>query len=201
MAPAAYENVTVLLAMCESITRSMKAPEYTAEQQLVTFLVCNVLVALVSSIFLGLIAIPQVGALLRFIPDKVRHGVFAAIGYGIFLLGFDAFSLKPLDAPSWTVFTNILKWLPAYLLGIGMWAVERRFPSRWLLVSFVFMVCIVAHVGLLMAGIGLEDAAKGKWLLGRVESSSVLDYFVKTYGGSENVNWKAVGASIPSIVT
>lgn len=195
----AFENLAILATLRDSITESMKGKHPNA--QLVTFLACIAVSLLFSSIFLATASIPQMGKILGLLPNDVRHGVFMAIGIAVFMLGFDSFDLKPFTLDTWASGVNLLKWCPAYALGLGLWFVAENFPSRFLLIGFIGAVIVGMKLILFLVSMSPEEQVDGGWLLAKADPRPFTDFFQLTYGSLGLVDSSVIIENLPLIIT
>lgn len=199
IAPSAFENLVVFVAVQDSIRQAMDGQPVDA--QVTTFLAALAVSAVIGSGLLALVSVPRLAALLGYLPDYVRHGVFAAIGIGIFNLGFESFGLDPLDATSYTSAENWLRWCPAHVLGLTLWYMDENCPSiqRLLLVGFILVVVIGCQCVRLAYGLSVHDAVQDGWLLGDVGPRGFGEYFAATYGSLDTVDWAVVTSCLPQL--
>lgn len=146
-----------------------------------------------------MLSIPRVAKILTYLPEYVRHGVFAAIGIAVAQLGFESFELDMFDAVTWASGENLLKWIPAYILGGALWYMDEHYSSRWLILGFFICIIACVHVVLVACGMPLHEAAKRGLLLGEVAPRGLSEYFQMTYGSLGIVDWQTVAANLHNL--
>ena len=98
---------------------------------LATVLAGSVLVCLLSAALLALAALLPVDEITTLLPPPLQAGLFSAIGFGLYLLSFDTMGLaSPLaGGRSLLAWPAVRLWLPANLLGLGLWRTSRKTDS------------------------------------------------------------------------
>lgn len=199
LAPVGFENLTIMIVLRKKLVQAMASR--TVEAQIMTFLVCSSITTVLSSVLLALMAIPQLGRILNMFPQSLRTGVFAAVGIGIFMFGFAAFGIDAFSIDSWSQWQYVLKWLPAFVLGLTLWFFDQYYWNKWLFLVFVVLVVTGMHVILAGLGLSLSEAAEKGLLLGSVPGRQFYDYHVFLFNNLGDVDWTVVWSSAPRMLT
>ena len=89
----------------------------------------------------GMQARPASSSLL---PPPLQAGLFSAIGWGLYTLSYETLGLDGLPFhPSIATWETAKLWLPAHVLGIGLWLASRRTSSPALFPGFVVGVTVM----------------------------------------------------------
>mmetsp|Transcript_88316 Transcript_88316/g.152912 ORF Transcript_88316/g.152912 Transcript_88316/m.152912 type:complete len:890 (+) Transcript_88316:44-2713(+) len=199
LAPVGFENLTIMMLLKKKLIQQMSTQK--PEVQVITFLACSSITTLLSSAMLALMAIPQMGRILNMFPQSLRTGVFAAVGIGIFMFGFSAFQIDAFDVDSWAEWPLVLKWLPAFILGLTLWAFDQYYWSKWLFLVYVILVVTGVHILLAVLGVSLGDAAEKGWLLGRVQGRQFYEYHLFLFNNLADVDWTVVRSVADRMLT
>ena len=78
------------------------------------------------------------------LPPPLQAGLFSAIGWGLYTLSYETLGFEgmPFD-PAIATWEAARLWLPAHILGIGLWLASRRTSSPALFPGFVVSVTIM----------------------------------------------------------
>ena len=100
----------------------------------------------------------------RLLPPPLQAGLFATIGWSLYLLSFDTLGLGFSAA---TLFTRQAArlWVPANLLGIGLWRTSRKVDSPLLIPAFILAVSALVHGVRLASGTSVLAARGAGWLM------------------------------------
>lgn len=131
---------------------------------LATVLAGSVLCNALASLLLVIASAMPVDDIDRLLPPPVQAGLFAAIGWGVYLLSYDTlgvtFSLDGLLTKS-----AAMLWAPANILGVGLWQASRSMNSPLLIPIFILTVAALVHGSCLATGTSVAAARAGGWLM------------------------------------
>merc|ERR1712217_953882 len=111
-----------------------------------------------------------------------------AIGVGVFMLGFESFELQPFDVDTWTAGSKLLKWCPAYAIGLGLWYIGEHYPSRFLILGFIISCIVGVHSCLRVVELHPRDARP------------LSEFFTMTYGSLHLVDVQIIVKVLPQLV-
>jgi hypothetical protein len=131
---------------------------------LATVLVGSVLVSALSAVLLMLSSLLPVDEISTLLPPPLQAALFSAIGVGLYLLSFDVISV-PFAAASLFTWKSASLWVPANLLGFGLWKTSRKTDSPLLFPAFILGVAAVVHAGRLATGTSVVAARAAGWLM------------------------------------
>jgi MFS superfamily sulfate permease-like transporter len=192
LTPISYEVMPFLAKFAILIKGSVGEREI-----LPTLLAGSMLVSVVAAVaFLVLSALPLGGVLDRLLPPPVQAGLFAAIGWGLYTLSYETLGFEsslgmPLHA-SFLTWEAAQLWLPAHILGIGLWLASRRSSSPALFPGFVMGVTLATHAVRLATATSLAEAQAGHWLMESTEGRPCTTLWESAYGQGGSVNWDAL---------
>jgi len=131
---------------------------------LATVLAGSVLTNVLASLLLAISSTLPVDDIDRLLPPPVQAGLFAAIGWGVYLLAFDTLGVTFSPASLLTKSAATL-WVPANVLGIGLWKASRSVDSPLLIPVFIVAVAALVHGSCLVTGTSIAAARAGGWLM------------------------------------
>lgn len=131
---------------------------------LATVLAGSVLVCVLSSILLAIASLFPVDEISTLLPPPLQAGLFSAIGVGLYLLSFDVLSLQVASSALFTWKAARL-WVPANLLGFGLWKTSRKTDSPLLFPAFILGIAAVVHGSRLLTGTSVASARAAGWLM------------------------------------
>jgi SulP family sulfate permease len=129
----------------------------------------------IGAVFLALGSL-RLGNLVRFVPYPVIGGFLAGTGWLLVLgalgvmVGFSpsVYALGQLFEPE-----VLVLWLPGLLFALMLLALVRRFNRPWITPVFLIASILVFYGVLWLAGISVEQARAGGWLLEPVPSGNL----------------------------
>ena len=134
LAPTSYE-VMPFLAKFAAVAA---AAGVGGASLLATVLAGSLVVGLLGAALVALSAEAPVDDVEKLLlPPALQAGLFAAIGWSIFLLAFDSLGLSFSLSPGMLAWASARLWIPANVLGIGLWFVSRRVDSPFLFPGFI----------------------------------------------------------------
>lgn len=101
------------------------------------------------------------------LPPPLQAGLFAAIGWSLYLLSFDTLGLA-VTASSLTTRQAARLWVPANLLGVGLYQATRKIDSPLLIPAFILAVTAMVHGVRLGTGTSVVAARGAGWLMAEV---------------------------------
>ena len=141
--PVSYE-VMPFLAKLASLVAASGAK--ARAQILPTVLAGSMLVSAAAAVICALLArlLPAKFEVESLLPPPLQAGLFSAIGWGLYTLSYETLGLEgmPFD-PSIATWGTARLWLPAHVLGIGLWLASRRTSSPALFPGFVVSVTVL----------------------------------------------------------
>ena len=161
LAPTSYE-VMPFLAKFAAVAA---AAGVGGASLLATVLAGSLVVGLLGAALVALSAEAPVDDVEKLLPPALQAGLFAAIGWSIFLLAFDSLGLSFSLAPGMLAWASARLWLPANVLGIGLWFVSRRVDSPFLFPGFIGLTTAVVHAIRALTGTSVAGARAAGWLM------------------------------------
>lgn len=101
------------------------------------------------------------------LPPPLQAGLFAAIGWSLYLLSFDTLGLGFTASALFTAQAARL-WVPANLLGVGLWRASRKLDTPLLIPAFILGVTALVHGVRLGTGASIVAARSAGWLMAEV---------------------------------
>ena len=141
--PVSYEvmpflaKLTALIATAGAAGRSQILPTVLAGSMLISA------AAAVACVLLSRL-LPANFDVESLLPPPLQAGLFSAIGWGLYTLSYETLGFEgmPFD-PAIATWEAARLWLPAHILGIGLWLASRRTSSPALFPGFVVSVTIM----------------------------------------------------------
>jgi len=145
---------------------------------LATVLVGSILVTLGASALMFAAAEAPVDDVDKLLPPPLQAGLFAAIGWSLYLLSYDTLGLDLSSTLSKLFSADPLRlWLPANLLGLGLWQVSRMTTSPLLFPVFILLTSTLVHGVRLAMGMSVEAARAGGWLMASIAGAPLTGLF------------------------
>ena len=165
--PVSYEVMPFLGRFAAGAARTMQGAPASA--LLSTVLVGSMAISMAAAAALLLLSrLPLEGSVEKLLPPALQAGLFSAIGWGLYTLSFETLGLAdanlPFSAAMLSADTARL-WVPAHVLGIGLWLASRRTSSPALFPGFVVGVALLTHAVRIGTGTSLTAAQEGHWLM------------------------------------
>ena len=131
---------------------------------LATVLVGSILVNILSAGLLALASLFPVSEISKLLPPPLQAGLFSAIGWSLYLLSYDTLGL---GVAASTLFTwkAAMLWLPANLLGVGLWKASRESDSPLLFPGFILATSVLVHAVRLATGTTVDASRAAGWLM------------------------------------
>jgi hypothetical protein len=157
--PVSYEVMPFLARFAAGARKAMPAGA-PAGALLSTVLAGSVLVSAVSAVACALLArLPLGGSLERLLPPALQAGLFAAIGWGLYTLSFETLMLEGMPfSPALLTWETAKLWVPAHVLGLGLWLASRHTSHPALFPGFVLGVAALTHAVRLYTQTSLAEA-------------------------------------------
>ena len=162
LAPTGYEPLP-FLARFAMMASSALGPGNQAPL-LATVLAASVFVQVVAAVLVFAASEAPLADVEKLLPPPLQAGLFAAIGYAVYLLAFDTLGIG-MSAASLLAPLNLQMWLPANLLGVGLWLASRNSDSPFLFPGFILSVTAAVHAVRLATGTSLAAARDAGWLM------------------------------------
>jgi len=143
---------------------------------LATVLAGSIVANLLAAALLALASEAPVDNIDRLLPPPLQAGLFAAIGWSLYLLSFDVLGLGA-GAGALLTLQSARLWVPANLFGVGLWRASRKGVGGPLLIPiFILAVSALVHGLRLATGCPVPDARAAGWLMAEVvgEPASAL---------------------------
>jgi len=162
LVPISYEMMPFLSHFASTVA----AAGASGASLLSTVLAGSVLVGLLGALAVALAAEMPVENVEALLPPALQAGLFGAIGWSIYVLAFEVLGLSvSLDAQSMLAWSSMCLWLPANLLGVGLWLGKRSVDFPLLFPSFLLGVSVIVHAVRLLTGTSLAEARDAGWLM------------------------------------
>jgi SulP family sulfate permease len=130
---------------------------------LATVLAGSLVVSLIATAMLGLVSASPVDEVEKLLPPALQAGLFAAIGWSLYLLSYDTLGLGfGSDLLTWEA---ARLWLPANALGLGLWVAARLVDSPLLFPGFIVGTTALVHAIRLGTGTSVDAARDLGWLM------------------------------------
>ena len=162
LAPTGYEPLPFLARFAMLASQAL-GPNAGAPL-LATVLAASVFVQVVAAVLVALASEAPLADVEKLLPPPLQAGLFAAIGWAVYLLAFDTLGIG-LDAASLLSKANLQMWLPANVLGVGLWLASRNSDSPFLFPGFIVSVTAAVHAVRLATGTSLAVARDAGWLM------------------------------------
>ena len=186
LAPTSYE-VMPFLARFASI---VAAAGVGGASLLATVLTGSVLVGLLGALLVLAAAEAPVNDVEKLLPPKLQAGLFAAIGWSLYMLAFDSLGLRFSLSASMLDWASARLWLPANALGLGLWFTARRVNSPYLFPGFVAGVTGLVHAVRCWTGTSIADARAAGWLMSEAAGGPVTQLYLAF--SPELVRWDLI---------
>lgn len=134
------------------------------QSALATILVGSILVNVLSSVLLTVASMLPVDNISTLLPPPLQAGLFAAIGWSLYLLSFDTLGLG-FAASSLFTWHSARLWLPANLLGLGLWHTTRKSDSPLIFPIFILGTSALVHGARLVTGTSVSASRSAGWLM------------------------------------
>jgi SulP family sulfate permease len=137
---------------------------------LATILAGSILSNLLASVLLTVASGLPVDDVESLLPPPVQAGLFSAIGWSLYLLSFDTLGLST-SASSLLTRQALNLWVPANILGIGLWRASRKTDSPLLFPAFILATTALVHGVRLATGTSVGAARSAGWLMAEAVSA------------------------------
>lgn len=163
LAPTSYE-VMPFLAKLAALAAAAGA---TGGSLLATMLAASVVIGLLGSVLVALSAELPVDDVEKLLPPALQAGLFAAIGWSIYLLAFDSLGVAFSLSSGMLGWDAARLWVPANLLGIGLWFAARSpaGESPALFPGFILGISALVHAVRMATGTSVAAARSARWLM------------------------------------
>ena len=163
--PVSYEVMPFLGRFAAMAARTMRGAPASAV--MTTVLVGSMGISLAAAAVLLLLSrLPLEGSIDKLLPPALQAGLFSAIGWGLYTLSFETLGLEGLPISPITFTADAMRlWVPAHILGIGLWLASRRTSSPMLFPGFVGGVTLLTHAVRVASGTSLAAAQEAHWLM------------------------------------
>ena len=131
---------------------------------LATVLAGSILTNLIAAVLLAVASELPVDDVDSLLPPPLQAGLFAAIGWSLYLLSFDTLGLSFTARELFTRQAARL-WVPANILGVGLWRTSRKTDSPLLFPAFILAVTALVHGVRLGTGTTIVAARGAGWLM------------------------------------
>ena len=108
--------------------------------------------------------VDQIDSLL---PPPLQAGLFAAIGWSLYLLSFDTLGLD-FTASSLLTRQTARLWVPANAFGMSLWFASRKIDSPLLIPAFILATTTLVHGVCYFTGTSILAARGAGWLMAEV---------------------------------
>ena len=139
---------------------------------LATVLAGSVLCNLMSAALLAMASELPVDDINSLLPPPLQAGLFAAIGWSLYLLAFDTLGLSFTARALFTRSAARL-WVPANVLGLGLWGTSRKTDSPLLFPIFILVVTALVHGVRLGTGTSVLASRGAGWLMAEAAGQPV----------------------------
>ena len=139
---------------------------------LATVLAGSVLCNLMSAALLAMASELPVDDINSLLPPPLQAGLFAAIGWSLYLLAFDTLGLSFTARALFTRSAARL-WVPANVLGLGLWGTSRKTDSPLLFPIFILAVTALVHGVRLGTGTSVLASRGAGWLMAEAAGQPV----------------------------
>ena len=161
LVPTSYEVMPFLARFAAVIA----AAGVGGASLLATVLAGSVVVGLLGAVLVALSAEAPVDEVEKLLPPALQAGLFAAIGWSLYLLAFDSLGLSFSLSSSMLSWASARLWLPANALGLGLWLATKKIDSPLLFPGFIASVTAVVHAVRIITGTTLAGARSAGWLM------------------------------------
>ena len=130
---------------------------------LATLLAGSLAVSLLASAMLAAVSASPVDEVEKLLPPALQAGLFAAIGWSLYLLSYDTLGLR--FGGGLLTREAARLWVPANLLGLGLWVASRLIESPLLFPGFILGTTALVHSVRVATGTSIGAARAGGWLM------------------------------------
>ena len=159
-------EVLPFLAKFATIVAASVGANAPAGAVLATVLAGSILTNILAAALLAAASELPVDKIDRLLPPPLQAGLFAAIGWSLYLLSFDTLGLSFTASALFTQSARL--WVPANLFGVGLWCASRKIDSPLLIPSFLLGVSGLVHGVRLSTGTSIVAARGAGWLMSEV---------------------------------
>jgi SulP family sulfate permease len=159
-----FEVLPFLAKFAVIVSGALGGAAATPGAVLATVLAGSILANLLGAVFLALVSQAPVENVDKLLPPPLQAGLFAAIGWSLYALSYDTLGLR---FPSKSLFAweAARLWLPANVLGVGLWTASRKSDSPLLFPIFIVAVTALVHGFRIFTGTPIDAARAGGWLM------------------------------------
>ena len=161
LAPTSYEVMPFLAKFAAIVA----AAGVGGAPLLATVLAGSVVVGLLGSAIVFLSAEAPVDNVEKLLPPGLQAGLFAAIGWSLYMLAFDSLGLSFSFSSSMFAWASARLWLPANALGLSLWVAARKIDSPLLFPGFIASVTALVHAVRIFTGTSVAGARAAGWLM------------------------------------
>ena len=191
--PVSYEVMPFLAKFAVSASKAMPASAAADGSLLSTVLAGSMLISAAAGLLCALLArLPLGGSLEKLLPPALQAGLFAAIGWGLYTLAFETLMLEGLPfSPALLTWETARLWLPAHLLGLGLFLASRRTSHPALFPGFVVSVALLTHLVRVLTGTSLEQAQDSHWLMASTQGRPCTTLWASAYD-LHKIDWGVI---------
>lgn len=167
------------------------------EAKLATTLIVFAMQALLAGVICAIIRILHIGTIVDYIPYPVRSGVFASVGYFLYIYNFD---LAYGESFYWGLFKdyNLVYFFIPHILGIGLFIFTKFVKSPYVQPLFIIIGIIVFHIIRLIGGWSVTEFRDNLWFVQDTPVTPFYEYYQQIRFGL--VKWDLIANEIPNIL-
>ena len=188
--PISYEVMPFLARFASIASKTV-----SSDALLPTVFAGSMLVSFAAALLCGFLSLlPIGGGVEKLLPPTLQAGLFAAMGWGLYTLSYETLGFEGDNLPFSPVIATAEAarlWLPAHILGLGLWLASKQTASPALFPGFVVGVTILTHAVRVGTGTSLEDAQASHWLMASTSGRPCVHLFESAYK-FDAVRWDVI---------
>ena len=175
LSPGSYEVMPFLGRFASGVAAALKAERASDAAALPTVLAGSMIINLIAAVLFALLsALPLGDAVTAALPAPMQAGIFAAIGWSLYGLSYETLGLAEPAALFITGdafdYSAYRLWLPATILGLGLWHASRVTSHPALFPAFALGLTGATHAIRIAAGATTDEARADGWLMATMEA-------------------------------
>jgi sulfate permease, SulP family len=195
------EEMAILGAIAAAIAAQLPDSAPTTEL-LLTVVGAITLTSLLTGGFLFFLGQLNLGELIRFLPYPVVGGFLAGLGCLLSQGAFKVMTERDLGLAQLAAFFQadlLVRWLPGFLLAIGLLAVSRRY-THFLIMPMSFLAATgLFYLIWVLTGHPIADASTQGWLLGPFPQGQLWQPL--SFAALGQANWAIVFSQLSSMIS
>jgi sulfate permease, SulP family len=164
----------------------------------------TLVITLATGILFLLLGVLRLGRLIRVVPYPVIGGFLAGTGWLLLKGGVGVAAGTELYIRTMNVLGKTFqlhRWIPAFVFGVLILVASRVWKRPIVLPIAVAIALVLFGVGLLIAGLTIDDAWRGAWMVGPFATDRLLEPWTYRALAGGGADWWAILRQSGSIAT